>query len=367
MDASAVCLRACLDAVPDQRHHNRVYPLTDVLLMALFATLAGAEHFTDFEEYCTLRLAWFKDNLGVQHVPSHDTFAAVFRTVDYRSFECALRSWTCHLLQDSVFGPPDIVSLDGKALNGAQDYANIVSAWSANHGLTLGGVATEGAKQNELQAMVTLVSQLRLKGAVVTADAAGTYAALADAVCAKGGDYVLPVKGNQGNTLETVKLCFDVPFAPWNTVRTLDKTGGRVEERTYEVLPVGKRALPFTEKWQKLAAVARVTSVVTRQDKVSTTQRFYITSLTDTDLFARAVRAHWGVENGLHWQLDVVFREDDCPARDANAQKNLNTLRKLVHNTLKKRGAGKSIRSERKRAGWSEDYFDTLTGAFLKR
>ena len=147
--------------------------------MALFATVGGAENFSEIEMFCRLRFDWFRLMLGVKRVPSHDTCTAVFRSIDYVAFECALRTWTNHLLRDSVFSAiPDVVSLDGKALNGSRDYANIVSAWSNVHGLTLGGVATGGSKQNELQAMVTLVCQLRLKGTIVTADAAGTYAAL---------------------------------------------------------------------------------------------------------------------------------------------------------------------------------------------
>lgn len=360
-------LRQLLDAVPDRRHHNVRYPLTDILVLALFAMVGGAEHFTEFEDFGQARQAWFRLTFGITRIPSHDTFAAVFRSLDYRAFETALRSWTAHLLKASVFDGADVVSLDGKALNGSSDYANIVSAWSTAHGLTLGGVGTDGAKQNELAAMVTLVRQLRLKGAVVTADAAGTFPALVDAVCDKGGDYVLPVKGNQGNTLDTVRCSFAKPFAPLAERVTVDKTGGRVEERRYALLPLGKRTLPFTEKWRKLAALGRVTRTVTVRGRTTVSECFYLSSVTDPDLFARAVRGHWGVENGLHWQLDVVFREDQCPARDANAQKNLNTLRKLILNTLKRLGdAGLSLRRQRRRAGWSEAAFAKTAALFLK-
>lgn len=365
MDTSA--LYVLLSAVPDRRHHNIQHSLADVLLIALFSTVAGGSHFTDFEDFGELHLSWFRATFGIERVPSHDTFANVFRALDYRSFELALRTWTGHLLKDAVFEGPDVVSLDGKALNGAGQYTNIVSAWSSAHGVSLGGVGTEGAKQNELHAMVTLINQLRLKGAIVTADAAGTHTVVVDAVLAKGADYVLPVKANQGNTLETLEHCFKNPWERPQQVITLDKTGGRVEERTFELLALGKHKLPFTEKWSGFKAVARVTSQVSVKGKTTRVQRQYITSLTDVALFARAARAHWGVENALHWQLDVTFREDDCPVRDANAQKNLNTVRKLVLHTLKRLGTpGMSLARQRKRAGWSESAFEQTAALFLR-
>lgn len=361
-------LKEIVKSVRDTRTPNVRHKLPDIILISLFAMLAGAEHYTEFEEFGRLRNDWFENKLKIKKIPSHDTFQRIFEVIDYNEFELVLREWTQHLLNKKLIEnlEADIISLDGKAQNGCPRFSNIVSAYSSESGLVLGGVSTEESKQNELHSMVRLIRQLRLNGAIVTADAAGTYANVVGAIVEKGGEYVLPVKENQSNLLDDIKCAFTKPFGKVLTNQTLDKHSGRVEERKYDLQILGKHCLPFAAKWKKLMAIGRCHSTVSYKGVVTESTRFFITSVSDVKLFAKAVRKHWGIENGLHWQLDVVFKEDECKVRDLNAQKNLNTLRKIVLNALKQIAPEASPKKQRKWSGWSPDYFDKLAEKFLK-
>ena len=227
MDESAEFLKVCLKAIDDRRAHNTVHQLAHILTIALFAMVGGYGTFQDFELFGVAKLEWFRQTFGINRIPSHDTFGRVFGMLDPNKFENALRIWTAHIIGRPTPGKTDIVSLDGKAINGAVDgFLNIVSAWSTAHGMVLGGICTEGSKRNELAAMIKLVGELRLTGSIVTTDAAGTYTEFVDAVLEKGADYVLPVKGNQPNTENAVIAAFENPSAPVFTCSTLDKTGG---------------------------------------------------------------------------------------------------------------------------------------------
>jgi predicted transposase YbfD/YdcC len=244
--------------------------------------------------------------------------------------------------------------MDGKAMNGFKgSYLNVVSAFSSRNGLVLGGVCTEGSKRNEQAAMIKLVKLLSLKNAIVTADAMGTQTTVVDAICEAGADYVLPVKDNQPDTAEAVRLCFDSPFTAIERYETTDKQGGRFEERVYELVVLGDHKLPFTEKWQDLAAVGKRTSTVTCKGETTVDVHHYIMSVTNMKDFASAARGHWGVES-MHWVLDVVFREDDCVLHDKNAQQNMGVLRKIVLNAFKLDNPKSNIASRRRRSGWNE-------------
>ena len=232
-------------------------------------------------------------------------------------------------------------------------YLNIVSALSSRNGLVLGGVCTEGSKRNEQAAMIKLIKMLSLKGAIVTSDAMGTQTTVVDAICEAGADYVLPVKDNQPDTAEALKLCFKSPFSPVERYETVDKQGGRFEERLYEMIVLNNNKLPFTEKWKNLKAVGKSVLTITQKGVTTVEEHYYIMSVTDIKDFSSAARGHWGVES-MHWRLDVVFREDDCMLQDKKAQENLGVLRKIVLNAFKIDNPKGNMSSRRRRSGWNE-------------
>ena len=344
----------CLSQIPDSRAQNVTHSLTNILIMMLVSMAGGADHAVAIVEFCDGHADWFKRIFGINEIPSIHTFYRTACLLNPERLEEAMKTWIQQWRAALPGNEPEIISFDGKAMNGYKgSYLNIVSAFSSRNGLVLGGMCTEGSKRNEQSAMIKLVKMLSLAGAIVTSDAMGTQIKVVDAICEAGADYVLPVKDNQHDTAEAVKLCFDAPFTTIERYETVDKQGGRFEERVYELIVLNNQKLPFTEKWQKLAAVGKSTSTVTQKGEITVDVHYYIMSVTNMKDFALAARGHWGVES-MHWILDVVFREDDCMLRDKNAQKNMGVLRKIILNAFKLDNPKSNIASRRRRSGWNE-------------
>jgi len=343
----------CLSQIPDSRAENVTYQLTDILILMLVAMAGGADHAIAIVEFCEGHAHWFKKVFGINKIPSIHTFYRTACLLDAQRLEEAMESWI-HTWREALPGEePEIVSLDGKSMNGFKEsYLNMVSAFSSRNGLILGEVCTEGSKRNEQVAMVKLIKVLSLKGAIITSDAMGTQITVVDAICEAGADYVLPVKNNQKDTAEAIKLCFDTPFTDVEYFKTVNKHGGRFEEREYEMILLNQHKIPFTEKWQKLTAIGKSTSTVTEKGVTTIDVHHYIMSVNNIQDFAMAARSHWGVES-MHWKLDVIFREDDCMLRDKNAQKNMGVLRKIILNAFKLDDPKSNI-SRRRRSGWNE-------------
>lgn len=344
----------CLSQIPDSRAANVTHSLTNILIMMLVAMAGGADHAVAIVEFCDGHATWFKRIFGINEIPSIHTFYRTACLLNPVRLEEAMKTWIQQWRNAIPGKEPEIVSIDGKAMNGYKEsYLNIVSAFTSRNGLVLGGVCTEGSKRNEQAAMIKLVKLLSLEGAIVTSDAMGTQTTVVGAICEAGADYVLPVKDNQRDTAEAVKLCFDSPFTAIERYETVDKQGGRFEERVYELIVLNSQKPPFTEKWQNLAAVGKSVSTVTQKGETTVDVHYYIMSVTNMKDFASAARGHWGVES-MHWILDVVFREDDCMLRDKNAQKNMGVLRKIILNAFKLDNPKSNIASRRRRSGWNE-------------
>ena len=360
-----------LSQVPDPRSDNAHHSMGDMLIMLIVAIAGGANSIYAVPDFCEGHAAWFRRIFNIVEIPSLPTFYRFVSRLDHSKVTEALATWVNGWRNRHPIEGLEVVSLDGKALRGyVSGYLNVVSAYSSKYGIVLSGVCTEGSKQNEQAAMLRLISMLSLKDAVVTADAAGTQVQIANAVIAKGGNYVLPVKGNQHNTAESVALCFDNPFVEPMKREVVDKQGGRIESRVFEFLPLGSHSLPFTEKWSKLAAIGKVTSTVTQknrktgEDNVTVNSRLFITSLTDFDAFIEASRKHWGVEV-MHFVLDVTFREDNCLLHEKNAQLVMNALRKVVYNVIKTAIPKVKMSKYRRRAGWIEANLTETMRLFL--
>ena len=364
----------CLGAIDDPRvDRTRRHKLVDVLVIGLCSMLTGGEGFNDMQMFGETKCDWLKTFLELPHgIPTHDTFNRVFSAIDPRCFlDCFVR-WVrgiCPALEG------DVVAIDGKALRHALDEGNpipyIVSAWAAHNRLALGQVRVDD-KSNEITAIPELLDVLYLKGCIVTIDAMGCQKGIAARIADKGADYVLALKGNHATVHEEVALFFADAVAPCatspadsvtpNTMafhKTVDKNHGRLETRRYwQSTDIGW--MQDKKLWKKLASFGMVESVRTVKGKSSIERRYHLTSMPlDVRAFANAVRAHWGVENPLHWCLDVIFHEDQSRARCKYAAQNLATLRRIALNLIKKNTRTKVSQRQKR-------IFAALDSAFLE-
>lgn len=367
--------------LPDPRvNRTKDHKLVDILVIAVCTLLCGGESFNDMEDFGQAKQDWFKTFLELpEGIPAHDTFNRVFAALNPQRFlECFLR-WT-QSLRTALCG--EIVAIDGKALrramNQGQSTKYIVNAWARQNGLVLGQVKVAD-KSNEITAVPELLRALELAGCIVTVDAMGCQKKIAKEIVEADADYVLALKGNQETVHQEVKAYLDEAIArqahlpapkrapgelpELDYLETVEKDHGRLEIRRYWH---STRLGWFADraKWEKLTSIGVVESVREVQGKVQTERRYYLASLPrGVERFAGAVRGHWGVENQLHWVLDVCFGEDQSRARAGYAAENLATLRRLAlnllrHETTKKRG----IKGKQKCAGWDHTYLLRLLG-----
>jgi predicted transposase YbfD/YdcC len=359
-------------ALTDPRDHRaRKHELSDILVIALCATLCGAESWPDIEEFGTAKEEFFRRFLALPNgIPSHDTFRRVFAALSPDAFQASFTSWI-----NAVAARLDLghFAVDGKSSRGTADKAaglgclHTVSVWAWEHGLCFAQQAVD-TKSNEITAIPPLLRLLELEGALVTIDAMGCQKEIAAAVVAQGGDYVLAVKENQPNLHEDVVACFERAFAEdfgglrYAECAEAEKGHGREEERYYTVI-YGPEGLRGQEAWQDLKAIILVSRGRRDGDEHSCTQHYYISSSeAAVERLAQAIRGHWGVENGLHWVLDVVFGEDKSRARAGHAAENLAWLRRVALSLIRQDKSKGSIKGKRKRAGWNDDFLLHLLG-----
>jgi predicted transposase YbfD/YdcC len=348
---------------------NRRHRLSEMIVLAIAAVLAGADGWQDVERFGRAKEAWFRQFLALPHgIPSHDTFGRVFGLLDPQAFEACFRNWATALC---ALIPGEIIAVDGKTLRRSHDRnaglaaLHLVSAWATANAVVLGQVATE-AKSNEITAIPQLLAFLHLKGCIVTIDAMGCQTKIAEQIVAQGGDYVLALKGNQGTLATEVEEAFisadakDYAGMDAQFLETVERGHGRVETRRYRTL--GDLAeVPRSALWQGMNMIGMVESERTVDGKTSVETRYHIGSIgTDVACFARAVRAHWGIENTLHWSLDMTFREDECRVRQPAARENLAVLRHIALSRLKQDDAKFSLRNKRNTAGWDDRYLAKL-------
>jgi len=368
--------------LPDPRiNRTKDHDLIDVLVIAICTLLCAGETFNDMEDFGLAKQDWFKTFLALRNgIPSHDTFNRVFAALDPKHFlECFL-NWTQSVRQAV---PQEIVALDGKALRRAldrdQSVQYIVSAWAESNGLVLGQLKVAD-KSNEITAVPELLRVLELAGCIVTLDAMGCQKKIAKEIVEADAHYVLALKGNQEKVHEEVKSFLDATLEEKNRKRpkgavlpkeaqtlqaleTVEKDHGRLETRRY----YQSDCLDWfadKEKWEGLASVGMVESIRELDGKTTVERRYYLSSLElGVATFARAVRSHWGVENKLHWVLDVCFHEDQSRAREGFAAENLATLRRLALNLLKREKTKKrGVRGKMLNASWDHPYLLRLLG-----
>ena len=368
--------------LPDPRLDRcKAHELIDILVIAICSLLCGAQGFYDMQDFGQAKYDWFKSFLCLRNgIPSHDTFNRVFAALDPKEFlDCFLR-WTQSLRQAIA---QEIVAVDGqalrRALNQAESLRYIVSAWAEDNRLVLGQLKV-AAKSNEITALPELLRVLELSGCIVTTDAMGCQKAIAREIREADADYVLALKGNQETVHEEVKAFLDqtvaereaprpkgVPMSQAASrlafVETVEKDHGRIETRRY-YQSADISWFEDRDKWEGLQSVGLVESTREIGGKKTTERRYYISSLLiNIELFARAVRRHWGVENKLHWVLDVAFGEDQSRARAGYAAENLATLRRLALNLLRQdKTKRRGIKGKQLNAGWDHAYLLKLLG-----
>jgi predicted transposase YbfD/YdcC len=365
--------------LPDPRQPGKViYPLQEVLLLCLLAVLAGAESFVEIARFGEKKIELLRRFLPFKDgTPSHDQLGDIFATLDATIFQRCFVAWVASITGVST----DVIAIDGKTSRRSANKrkgkaaVHMVSAFAARQRLVLGQVKVAD-KSNEIIAIPALLDMLAIEGAVVTIDAVGCQRDISQKIIDKKADYILALKGNQGTLREDVEVFAveqkangfkDTKISKHQTV---DADHGRIETRNYTVIH-DVAWLQDNHEWPGLKSVVMVESEreipATAKDpaKIERETRFYITSLVWlAGQIAPAIRGHWMIENGLHWIMDMMFRDDECRVRTDNAPANFTTVKHMALNLIRLKSSGKkdSLRVRRKVASWDDDYLASLVG-----
>jgi len=356
------------ETVPDKRRplENIQHKLSEILVIAFCAIICGAQTYHDIEIFGNAKMVWLSNYLTLLNgIPNADTFERIFETLDAVVVASKMR-W---LLQSDEFAGK-IIAFDGKTMRGSscedKSSMHVISAFLTDAQIVLGEIMCD-EESNEITAIPELLETINVEKAIVTIDAMGMQTKIAEQIVAQKADcclslkadYCLSLKGNQPGMYDDVRLYFETETASNSTV-AYEKGDGRTERREY-VLETEIDWLYGCERWAGLHAIGAVKSTVTVKGKTTVETCCYLTSLTSIDDFSRAVRAHWGIENCLHWHLDVSFGEDHSGIRNKNAAAMWNVMRKLALEYLKKQAVkGTSLVSLRKLAGWDSSFLERV-------
>ena len=344
---------------------NKSHALIDIIVLTVCAVASGADGWEAIEQFGKEKLDWLRKFVPLNNgVPSHDCIAYVLCRLSPQKFRECFMSWT-HAVTEQTGG--EIISIDGKTTKGSRDRKHnrnplhMVSAWACHNRLVLGQEATE-EKSNEITAIPKLLALLELKGCIVTIDAMGCQRSIAEQIIDQGGDYVLGLKANQGALFEAVADFFTIAQANqfagvvYDYVEQVDKDHGRLETRRYYITE-DLRTLPDTENWKGLRSIGMVERECLQGDTHSVEQRYFINSIpAQVKSFAHAVRGHWGIENPLHWRLDVVLGDDASRIRKGNGPAIMTSIRQLCMNLFEREASSMSLAKKRRKAAWNDDY-----------
>jgi predicted transposase YbfD/YdcC len=372
-DPLDLSLIAIFRELPDPRIDRRKrHLLEDVITIAILAVISGADHWTEIEDYGRSKRAWLETFLELPNgIPSHDTFGRIFARLDPKAFREGFARWV-EALRTRIASKADDqhIAIDGKTSRRTGSPKadlgplHLVSAWAVGHGLVLGQLATE-TKSNEITAIPHLLDLVSVQGCVVTIDAMGCQHKIAKKIIDRGGDYVLAVKENQPELEQDIREFFAwaeraaVAERPQvERSETIDREHGREERRVARASSDVAWLRGLGTKWKGVASIAQVEAWRTEGAETSYERRYYVSSLpAQAGRLNRLVRNHWGIENSLHWCLDIAFREDDSRVRSGHAAENFAILRHLALNLLKQETTCKlGIKSKRRKAGWDDAY-----------
>lgn len=339
---------------------SKEHKLSDIIFISISAVICGAETWNDMEAFGKAKLDWLKQFLSLENgIPSHDTFNRVFSAIDPAQFESCFLSWIKDVAQITE---GEIVSIDGKSIRGSRRHGSksmvhMVSAWAQANHMILGQVKVN-EKSNEITAIPKLLEVLAIKGCIVTIDAMGCQTEIAKKIIEKEAHYVLAVKGNQGNLEQAIKDTVQLS-TPITTYENVDSGHGRIETRTCKVY-TDLSYIADVEKWEKLTCIVVLESnrYIKSTGKEEKEKRLYISSANpDAKKLEAVIRHHWGIENSLHWVLDVAFNEDKSTKQNENAVQNFSILNRIGLNLLKNDKTKKrSVKGKRLDAGWNNNY-----------
>ena len=357
---------------------TKLHKLLDILVIAICAVIAGADNWEDVAEFGQAKREWFQKFLELPNgIPSHDTFNRVFARLDPQQFREGFMSWISAV--SNLIGG-QVIAIDGKLLRRSHERGigkaamDMVSAWACANRLVLGQVKVDD-KSNEITAIPQLLQALEVAGCIVTIDAIGCQTEIAETIIDKDADYVLSLKENQGRLFEDVHLLFqDLEQSQYKAyafdyAKSANKDHGRIEIRECWTIsdPEVLRHLRGFENWKNLVTVSRIRSQRIIGEEHSCEDRYHIASITGAKRILWAVRSHWGIENELHWTLDMAFDEDHCRVRKDHGAENFAILRHIALNLLKQEKTCKrGIKGKRLLAAWNEDYLRTVLAGLIQ-
>ena len=358
-------LLSYFESLTDPRiERSRLHTLKDILAITICAVLSGCNDWEEIELYGQSKEKWLRTFLELPNgIPSHDTINRVFAALDSHQLQQCFMDWVQSI---AVVSKGQVVSIDGKRLcnsgtGGKKALVHMVSAWSSANSMVLGQIKTE-EKSNEISAIPELLEMLLLEGSIVTIDAMGCQTKIAEKIVSVGADYVLAVKENQEFLYDDIKEAFAQTSHPL-TARTIETGHGRIEQRVCKVI-AGSNWVCKAGEWKNLQAIISIETKRTdkQSGKEQTERRFFLSSLkADAVCFNAIIRSHWGIENGLHWCLDVVFKEDYSTKQAGNAAENFSLITKIALNLLKNENSKKrSMKNKRLLCGWDESYLANI-------
>jgi predicted transposase YbfD/YdcC len=353
--------------LPDPRIDRcKEHALIDIIMIAIPATICGAEHFTEMEAFGKAKYDWLKTFLELKNgIPSHDTLARVFARIKPAAFQERFASWV-QAVRTATDG--EVIGIDGKTARRSHNKGagigplHLVSAWASRNRLVLGQIKVD-EKSNEITAVPELLRLLDIEGCIVTVDALNTQKEIAHEIREQGADYVMALKENHPTLHTEVEGIFEAVREDDNaddsisTTESVEQNHGRTETRRVWSVEAPDWLTGF-DQWRDLQSLILVESTREIKEQQTTELRYYLSSLSpDAERAGQAVRQHWGIENSLHWILDVAFNEDDSRVRVGNAPENLALVRKITHNLLQQEKTLKrGIKTKRRMAGWDEAY-----------
>lgn len=359
---------SCWEGLEDPRSGNAaLHDFHELLMIALCCVLCGGQGAVDMALFAEAKEPFLRSFLTLSNgLPSHDTFSRLFRTLDPEQFRVSFQRFMAQFSKQLE----GVVAIDGKVLRRSFDHASgksalhMVSAWGSEQRLVLAQIATD-AKSNEITAVPKLLKMLALEGAIVTADALNCQRVIAEQIVQQKGDYALALKGNQGTLHDDVVLLWDDPQLKSSRSQPQVEAGhGRIETRT-AMVSTDIDWLQKEHQWPGLTAIGKVVRVRETTEKTTTETAYYLLSRALTpERFNEVVRQHWGVENSLHWRLDVVMNEDHDRTRMGHGPHNLAVLRHMALNAMQQEGSKGSLRGKFKRAGWDNEFLYRLLDLF---
>ena len=358
------------ESLPDPRHkRNRRHLLVDVIVIAVCGVIVGCAGPAAIVRWAKAKKEWLGELLELPNgIPSRDCVRRVLSALKPEAFQNCFRNWIAECLANGADGWHRTIAIDGKTMRRSHDHAgglgplHLVSAWATEHGIALGQIATE-EKSNEITAIPELIDKIDVQGAVVTIDAMGCQKEIAKKIKDGGGDFLLAVKENQPKLYEAIRMFFtaqledDLGRVPHRRHDTHDKGHGRTDERSYYLAKLPDD-FPLKKQWPGIKAIGIAIRMTEKSDgTISDDARYFIASrYLSGERFARSARGHWGIENSLHWVLDVTFNEDQSRARERRLADNLSWLRRFAISLLKQHPSKHSIKGKSQIAGWNNDF-----------